>query len=77
MSYNRFKLILFLLHFECLNYDNPDVRHKIRPVFNHLITNFQAVYIPEENISIDESLLLWKGCQKFKQFNRNKNRDLE
>ncbi|XP_051170484.1 piggyBac transposable element-derived protein 4-like [Leptopilina boulardi] len=72
MSYNRFRVILSLLHFECLNDDSPDVLHKIRPVLDHLITNFQAVYRPGENISIDESLLLWKGRLKFKQFNRNR-----
>jgi hypothetical protein len=30
-------------------------------VFNHLTQKFLESYIPEDHLSIDESLLLWKG----------------
>jgi hypothetical protein len=29
---------------------------------------FQELYLPNQDISIDESLTLWKGCPSFKQY---------
>lgn len=72
MKYDRYRLILSLLHFQSDLDDSSDILIKIRPVLEHLVEKFQTTYRPGEKISIDESLLLWKGRLKFKQFNRNK-----
>ncbi|XP_043483457.1 piggyBac transposable element-derived protein 4-like [Leptopilina heterotoma] len=72
MTYDRFRLILSMLHFQSDFDDDNDALVKIRPVLEYLLERFQATYRPGENIAIDESLLLWKGRLSFKQFNRNK-----
>ena len=74
MSRNRFQLLLKFLHFN----DNakmpgahdpsPDKLFKVRPLLDHLGEKFGEVYTPSCNISIDESLLLWKGRLGFKQY---------
>ena len=74
MSRNRFQLLLKFLHFN----DNakmpgahdpsPDKLFKVRPLLDHLGEKFGEVYAPSCNISIDESLLLWKGRLGFKQY---------
>ena len=33
-----------------------------------LVNKFKTVYIPDQHISIDEELLLWKGNLSFKQY---------
>lgn len=71
MTYDRFRLILSLLHFSD-NDQSDDRLAKIRSVLENMIESFKAVYRPRENISIDESLIPWKGRLIFKQFNRNK-----
>ena len=74
MSRNRFQLLLKFLHFND-NSDKPepndpsaDKLFKLRPLLDHLFEKFQEVYVPASNISIDESLLLWKGRLSFKQY---------
>ncbi|KAM7306084.1 piggyBac transposable element-derived protein 4-like [Ixodes scapularis] len=41
---------------------------KIWPVLSLMKERFKASYMPEENISIDESLMLYKGRLSWKQF---------
>lgn len=74
MSRDRFLLLLKFLHFND-NTNMPNVQdrnrdrlYKIRPVLNHLFDKFQSVYVPDQNIAIDESLMLWKGRLLFKQY---------
>jgi hypothetical protein len=57
-------ILLKFLHFT----DNEAYRghvspkvYKVKPVFDHLIGKFSASYGPEDQLSIYESLLLWKG----------------
>lgn len=73
MPRNRFQSILQFLHFaDNSRYDANDPNHdrlyKVRPVVGYLVSKFKSVYIPEEHISIDEELLLWKGRLVFKQY---------
>lgn len=76
MSLNRLCLLNKYLHFannaELPQNKNEKKLYKIRPVLEHLSAKFQEIYIPEENVAIDESLLLWKGRLSFKQFIRIK-----
>ena len=70
MDRNRYLLILRFWHFEN-NQDHigtDDRLYKVRRVIEHLNDRFQEVYIPSEHISLDESLLLWKGRLLFRQY---------
>ena len=73
MPRNGFQSILQFLHFaDNSQYDANDPDHdrlyKVRPVVEYLVSKFKSIYIPEEHISIDEELLLWKGKLVFKQY---------
>ena len=77
ISRNRFQSILKFLHFanntEYNVHDpNRDKMYKIRPIVELLTSIFKSVYVPNEHISIDEELLLWKGRLSFKQYIPNK-----
>jgi hypothetical protein len=74
MTRTRFRLLLRFFHFNdnstAPNPNDParDRLYKIRPLIDHLFEMFQSVYIPEARISVDESLLLWKGRLIFRQY---------
>lgn len=73
MTVNRFEEILKFLHFSNNEtYDqqahpNPKLK-KIWEVYEMINANFEKVYIPERDISIDESLMAFKGNISWKQF---------
>jgi hypothetical protein len=48
-------------------YQGPAKIFKIYPTFQHLNKKFQNLYLPNQDIVIDESLTLWKG-KSFKQY---------
>ena len=70
LSFDRFCLIEKFLHFV----DNSSLPinfckiAKIKPIYDYLVNKFKTLYIPNKNISIDESLLLWKGHLSWKQY---------
>ena len=69
LSYNRSWIIDRFLHFvdnENLGKKYP-LAAKIRPVWDYCNEKFQYIYTPEQYISIDKSLLLWKGGLSWKQ----------
>ena len=73
MPYKRFKAISRYLHFVVdLPANANDKLKKVRPVVNHLTNKFKNIYIPGENISIDESLMKFRGRLSFVQFNPSK-----
>ena len=79
MARDRFLLILKFIHFndnEDPNYDTDsedrDRLHKIRPLIDLLRERCQKVYQPGCDLSVDESLVLFKGRLHFKQFIRTK-----
>jgi hypothetical protein len=49
-------------------FEGPKKLFKIFPVISHLNKTFQELYLPNQDISIDESLTLWKGRLSFKQY---------
>ena len=68
MSRDRFLLIMKYLHFTDEE-ESSDPLKKIRPLLDLLfVSKFKESYTPERNISIDESLLLWKGRLKWKRY---------
>ena len=54
------------------NDENRDRLHKVRPLINLLKEQTQRVYHPGKNLSVDESLVLYKGRLQFRQFIRTK-----
>ena len=72
ISRERFELICKFLHFidnESLpTYQGPPILFKIYCVICHLNIKFQTLYLPNQNIAIDESLKLWKGCLSIRQY---------
>ena len=64
---DRFHLLLKYLHFtEDDSKTEPTIKFKV--VLDFLLEKFRTLYVPEQNISIDESLLLWKGRLKWKRY---------
>ena len=74
MPRNRFQLIMKFLHFNDNSNQIPrgqpghDRLFKIRPFLSKLIANFQQMYVPSRNISIDESMIGFKGRISFLQY---------
>ncbi|XP_032690081.1 piggyBac transposable element-derived protein 4-like [Odontomachus brunneus] len=68
MSRDRYLQILRNLHF----HNNEEITNhpleKIKPIIDHLQNKFSGTLIPGKNLCIDESLLLWKGRLRFKQY---------
>ncbi|KAM5148076.1 uncharacterized protein ACMZJ9_011736 [Mantella aurantiaca] len=66
MTEYRFSLIMKFLHFtnneefDETTHPAPKLR-KIWEVFQMVVKNFQQTYVPERDISIDESLMAYKG----------------
>lgn len=68
MTYNRFLLLKTFLHFA----DNQNIQDttrlsKIRPVIDYFNEKFSSLYMPSQEIVIDESLLKWHGRLNFAQ----------
>jgi len=76
MSRDRFLLILRCLHFA----ENPptgdpkldDPLYKIIPLFDLFYNRMKQVYYPTKELSLDESMLLWRGRLYFRQYIQNK-----
>ena len=72
MSADRFLLLCKFLHFEnnqlCDQTEPRTNVTEIKKVMENIVKKCQALYIPEINICIDESLLMWKGRLCWKQY---------
>lgn len=72
MPLERFELISKYLHFcdstKLNEYQGPKGLFKIFSLVDHLNIKFKSSYGLSQNISIDESLTLWKGRLNFKQY---------
>nr|CAH7756450.1 unnamed protein product [Callosobruchus chinensis] len=69
MQRNRFQLLLRLWHFSD-NKDCPegDRLHKIKPLSDALVNNFQTIYTPGGRFCIDESVVPFQGRLLIKQY---------
>lgn len=74
MSGRRFEKLCRCFSVEYANDTNPLVgpMKKLYPVFDMLIQNFQKSYFPDENLSLDESLLLHRGRLVWRQYIKGK-----
>ncbi|KAM3940653.1 LOW QUALITY PROTEIN: piggyBac transposable element-derived protein 4-like [Leptodactylus fuscus] len=74
MSRMRYEAILRFLRYadneQCPPRDDPsfDRLYKLRPIVDHVSARFVQAYTPEKYISIDESLVHFKGRLKFRQY---------
>ena len=75
MSRNRFQQILSYLHFNNNNelpQNRDDKLFKIRPVYNMIVKRWRSLYDLGEHISIDESMVKWRGRLSFKVYQKEK-----
>ena len=79
MNHNRFNLILKFLHFnnnEDPTFDQNDGNrnrlHKVRPLINIFRDRAKSFYSSGKKLSVDESLVLFKGRLLFKQYIKTK-----
>ena len=74
MSRTRFLQILRYLHFADNSLvprpDSPDFNklYKIQPLLDLIIPRFRAVYSPERQLAVNETLIKFKGKVYFRQF---------
>lgn len=55
------------------NQDQPQDRlYKIRPLINYFNNKINYIYYPNKELSLDETMVLWKGRLKFRQYIQNK-----
>lgn len=73
MSRNRFLLILRALQFEDTESQEPRTQlGKIMPLINFFNNKMEEIYYPPRELSIDESMVLWRGRLKFRQYIKGK-----
>ncbi|XP_064601226.1 piggyBac transposable element-derived protein 4-like [Liolophura sinensis] len=73
MSRNRFQLLLRFWHFtDNANADATDRLYKLRPVLEHFNHTMDRIYYPRKELSIDESMVLWRGRLVFRQYIKNR-----
>ncbi|KAL4121692.1 hypothetical protein QTP88_014155 [Uroleucon formosanum] len=46
--------------------------HKIQPIVNYLNSKMNEIFEPTKNLSLDESMVLWRGRLIFQQYIKNK-----
>ena len=73
MPRSQFQSITEFLHFNNnskyeIHDPTRDKLYKVRPLDEYLVGKFKAAYTPDQNLSIDEELLLWKSRLGFKQY---------
>ncbi|KAJ8716130.1 hypothetical protein PYW08_013415 [Mythimna loreyi] len=70
-SRRRYEILCRALHFND-NSNRPIDKFSFGPILDHLNSRFKEAYVPSQNICIDESLTLWKGNFKFRQYIKTK-----
>ncbi|XP_014484873.1 PREDICTED: piggyBac transposable element-derived protein 4-like isoform X2 [Dinoponera quadriceps] len=66
MSRNRFQIILRCLHFVD-EQNNADRMDKCKLVIDNFNNVMECIYYPGKNLSLDESMILWRGRLIFRQ----------
>ena len=74
MSGRRYEMILKHLHIDSDKNDDP--LSKLRPVIDLFIGNIYSCYYPDQNPSLDESMMAWRGRLRFCQYMKGKNTSL-
>ncbi|XP_068627022.1 piggyBac transposable element-derived protein 4-like [Battus philenor] len=71
MSRNRFLLILRCLHFTSES-ESEDPLYKIRNMIDYFNKKMEDCYYPCKELSLDESMVLWRGRPRGRQYIKNK-----
>jgi hypothetical protein len=71
MGRERFKIISRFLHFTHDENEHDKLR-KIQPIIQHFSSKFSEMYLPSENIALDESLMKFRDRLLFVKCNRTK-----
>jgi len=74
MGLDRYLLIMRNLHFSDNSVDSneSDRLFKIRHLIDYFNNKMNNVYYPGKELSLDESMVLWRGRLLFRQFIQNK-----
>ena len=72
MSRERFKSILRFFNFGEKPKFDGDRLSKIRMIMDHFNETMLRMITPDKNLSIDESMMLWRGRLVFRQYIKNK-----
>ena len=72
MSQNQFQLLFCYFHLLDNSIPSADKLYKIRLILNHFNDIMQENYVPDKNICIDKSIMLWWGRLLFCQYIKNK-----
>ncbi|PNF38061.1 hypothetical protein B7P43_G00355 [Cryptotermes secundus] len=74
MSCKRFEQIWWCLHFNNneLQPQSTGRLFKIQPLLDFFVEKFQTVYKPEQQLSLDESVIPWRGRLRFRTYNPGK-----
>jgi hypothetical protein len=68
MVRDRYELILQMLHYSDTQTPTGDRLYKVRSLLDHCRKIFKETMLPNENLCIDESIIVFKGRLIFKQF---------
>ena len=70
MSRDRFDYLWRYFHLQdnTIQPAEPDPLWNLRWYINHLIKQFKTVYIPDEHVTVDDSMLKFKGKLAFRQY---------
>lgn len=69
MSCRRFEIILRI--FCCADQKAKKIQ-KVKPLLDMLLNQFQSVYSPQKELSLDEQLLHFRGVLSFRVYIKNK-----
>lgn len=72
MSRNRFMMLLRTLNFSDNDSQDNNRLNKIEPLTTFFNNKMSAIYEPSENLSLDESMVLFRGRLVFCQYIKNK-----
>jgi hypothetical protein len=76
MTQESLEIMCKFLHFtdneSKSNFEGPEKLFKIFPVLSYLSNKFQELYLPNQDISVDKSLMLWKGPYVFQPLKASK-----
>jgi hypothetical protein len=72
MSRDRFTNIMRFFHVADNSAEDQVKTHKIKPLVDILLRKWQAAYTPEAHISVDESIIAFKGRSGMRTYNPKK-----
>ena len=74
VSRNRFEFIWQAWHFSDNRQQTQDSGRLFRiwPVYEYFVQKFRSVYSPKQELSVDEAMIPWRGCLKFRTYNPGK-----